>query len=92
MSQIPWATSGAERSRAHLDNTGTRRRHDTREELLLGDLLKANEELTEALKMYQDIERIGVEREVENAILQQTMRSTPEPPVRRIFPLLSSCD
>lgn len=89
MSQIPWATAGAERSRAQLDHTGTRRRTDTREELLLADLLKANEELTEALRMYKDLERIGVEREVENAIIQETMRSTPEPPVsRRSFLIL----
>lgn len=37
----------------------------TREEKLLADLLKANEELTDAVRVYNDIERIGVEREVE---------------------------
>ncbi len=35
----------------------------TPEELLLGALLEANEALTSVLRVYDDIERIGIERE-----------------------------
>lgn len=35
----------------------------TLEEQLLGALLEANESLTSVLRMYDDIERIGIERE-----------------------------
>lgn len=37
----------------------------TREEELLAALLASNEELTEALKLYEDLERVGIERETE---------------------------
>lgn len=37
----------------------------TREEKLLAELLISNEELAEALRIYGDIERIGVESEAE---------------------------
>lgn len=35
----------------------------TPEEQLLGSLLEANEALTSVLRVYDDIERIGIERE-----------------------------
>ena len=37
----------------------------TREEKLLAELLATNEELTEALRIYDEIERVGMENEVE---------------------------
>lgn len=37
----------------------------TPEEQLLADLLAANEELMEALRVYDDLERVGLEREAE---------------------------
>ncbi|KAH8108353.1 hypothetical protein DFH11DRAFT_1633902 [Phellopilus nigrolimitatus] len=69
--QISWASAGAEQSRlrqleaADLRMNNTNELLSTREEKLLAELLKSNEELTEALKIYDDIERIGVEKEVE---------------------------
>lgn len=70
--QIPWASAGAERSRIRqLESLGPDSMRNgeelppTREERLLGELLAANEELAEALRIYGDIERIGVETEAE---------------------------
>jgi hypothetical protein len=95
--QIPWATAGADRSRAareaqqqQLQQQRTIKRRNspngpnaaavksprhkqgngedspvelTAEEQLLGSLLEANEALTSVLRDYDDIERIGIERE-----------------------------
>ncbi|KAJ7353459.1 hypothetical protein DFH08DRAFT_692568, partial [Mycena albidolilacea] len=101
VTQIPWASGGAERSRAAKDqeererartrkiskNTlssmnpnGTGPRYgnangsltdlvmpvSTREEELLADLLAANEQLLEVLKLYDDLKRVALEREVED--------------------------
>ncbi|KAL5479090.1 hypothetical protein ACEPAI_2378 [Sanghuangporus weigelae] len=70
--QIPWASAGAERSRMRqLETLGPEalRNGDelpsTQEEKLLADLLLANEELAEVLRIYGDIERIGIESEAE---------------------------
>ncbi|KAI0920434.1 hypothetical protein AcW1_002174 [Taiwanofungus camphoratus] len=86
--QIPWAFSGAERSRraagreqplqdmrpsidsnrttSPVSTTDTDRTPElTPEEQLLADLLAANEELMEALRVYDDLERVGLEREAE---------------------------
>ncbi|KAJ7239958.1 hypothetical protein B0H12DRAFT_72370 [Mycena haematopus] len=100
--QIPWASAGAERSRAakdqeerelrtrktsghtlnsvtpngvpaHTLNSGSNGSiadldapTTTREEELLADLLAANEQLLEALKLYDDLKRVALEREVED--------------------------
>ncbi|KAF8130908.1 hypothetical protein K438DRAFT_1886092 [Mycena galopus ATCC 62051] len=89
--QIPWASAGAERSRAAKDSeerelARTRKTSantlasingngslpdlatpvSTREEELLADLLAANEQLLEALKVYDDLKRVALEREVED--------------------------
>ncbi|KAH8977421.1 hypothetical protein EDB92DRAFT_1917348 [Lactarius akahatsu] len=88
--QIPWATAGADRSRAareaqqhqQLQQQRTIKRRNsphrqnqkqgngedspvepTPEEQLLGALLEANGALTSVLRDYDDIERIGIERE-----------------------------
>lgn len=97
--QIPWATAGADRSRAareaqqqQLQQQRTIKRRNspngpgitnavaksprnkqgngedspvelTAEEQLLGELLEANGALTSVLRDYDDIERIGIERE-----------------------------
>ncbi|KAH9996151.1 hypothetical protein BJV74DRAFT_828545, partial [Russula compacta] len=94
--QIPWATAGADRSRAareaqqqqlqqprstkwpnglgaHGALTKSNRNKQgsgeespvelTPEEQLLGALLESNEALTSVLRVYDDIERIGIERE-----------------------------
>jgi hypothetical protein len=44
----------------------------TREEELLAALLHSNEQLTEALRMYDDLERVGVEREAEDRSRKET--------------------
>lgn len=69
--QIPWASAGAERSR--LANSRRQTVHEspdgtvelTIEERLLAALLGANEDLLEALRVYDDLERVAVEREAE---------------------------
>jgi hypothetical protein len=95
--QIPWATAGADRSRAareaqlqvqqqqqrtikrpnglgapnlltkpHRKGSGEESPVEltpTPEEQLLGALLEANEALTSVLRVHDDIERIGIERE-----------------------------
>ncbi|KAJ7780338.1 hypothetical protein B0H14DRAFT_3586294, partial [Mycena olivaceomarginata] len=104
--QIPWASAGAERSRAAKDQDERERVRtrkistntlssmnpngtgpgygnangsltdlatpvSTREEDLLADLLAANEQLLEALKLYDDLKRVTLEREVENLSREQ---------------------
>ncbi|KAJ7656695.1 hypothetical protein B0H17DRAFT_359049 [Mycena rosella] len=90
--QIPWASAGAERSRAVMDQEDRGKERDrerkrknsvnilnpngsvpdlgtplsTREEELHAELLSANEELIEALKLYDDLKRFAIEREAEN--------------------------
>jgi hypothetical protein len=44
----------------------------TLEEQLLGALLEANESLTSVLRVYDDIERIGIEREAVERSRQET--------------------
>jgi hypothetical protein len=44
----------------------------TPEEQLLGALLEANEALTSVLRVYDDIERIGIEREAMERSRQET--------------------
>lgn len=77
--QIPWASAGADRSRdqirtRHLSHSED---HDisssddspveqTVEEQLLAALLAANEQLLEALRVYEDLERVAMERKAED--------------------------
>ena len=76
--QIPWASAGAERSRqgnvpraANGSYPNLHSREDesptelTVEEELLAALLVANEALLEALRLYDDLERVAIERETE---------------------------
>ncbi|KAI0789425.1 hypothetical protein C8Q75DRAFT_765583 [Abortiporus biennis] len=98
--QIPWASAGAERSRAARDERDapgkkrrtspprTPRKHSdrdntsielTQEEQLLAALLSANEELTEALKIYDDLERMKVEKETEERSKRDTRMRRPPP-------------
>jgi hypothetical protein len=103
VAQIPWATAGADRSRAAreaqqlLQQRTTKRTNGlgahnmlgrphrnkqssgedspvelTAEEKLLGAILEANEALTSVLRMYDDIERIGIEREALERSRQET--------------------
>ncbi|KAM6493422.1 hypothetical protein JOM56_011556 [Amanita muscaria] len=81
-SQIPWATAGAEHSRMSQSRTSQLLRptndphaddeEQTIEERLLGDLLKANEELQSVLKQYKDLERVAFERHAENSVRKTT--------------------
>ncbi|KAI1790762.1 EF-hand [Ganoderma leucocontextum] len=59
-SQIPWATSEAEKSR-----WAARSAAHTTQEQLLESLLAAHGDLTECLKMHEDLERIAIEQEAE---------------------------
>ncbi|KII83855.1 hypothetical protein PLICRDRAFT_47049 [Plicaturopsis crispa FD-325 SS-3] len=69
--QIPWASAGAEHSRLANGRPDRNPGHDTSpveltvEEKLLAALLEANEDLLEALRVYDDLERLAVERDVE---------------------------
>ena len=81
--QIPWASAGAERSRAeralergrglsthgsHQDLVASEEEPPqelTIEERLLADLLDANERLLGALGMYEDLERVALEKVAE---------------------------
>ena len=81
--QIPWATAGAERSRANIDQQrkrtysnasvpvpsahghGNDTKEMTAEENLLAALLAANAEIIDALQQYDDLERVGMEREAQ---------------------------
>ncbi|KAI0362738.1 EF-hand [Trametes cingulata] len=62
-SQIPWATTEAERSRRAATTPA-----ETIQEQLLAALLAAHEQLTETLKMYEDLERIAIEQEAEERL------------------------
>ena len=57
--QIPWASAGAERSRQYQNDliaSGVPiAQQMTQEEVLLAEILKANEELTDALREYADL-------------------------------------
>ncbi|RDX42687.1 EF-hand [Lentinus brumalis] len=59
-SQIPWATTEAERSRR-----ATYTAAETTQENLLAALLGAHEQLTECIKMYDDLERLAAQQEEE---------------------------
>ncbi|KAF8183813.1 kinase-like domain-containing protein [Mycena galopus ATCC 62051] len=72
--QIQWATATAERNRVAADEppseaplalTPGATFELTREEALLAELLAANEQLTETLKLYDDLERVAFEHLVE---------------------------
>lgn len=72
-SQITWASAGAERSRRKAHSS-----KETKEERLLAELLGANEELLEAIKMYTDLERVGIEQgALERALAEQKVRLLP---------------
>ncbi|KAJ6476188.1 hypothetical protein C8R45DRAFT_1009160 [Mycena sanguinolenta] len=80
VSQIPWASGSAERSRVAKPAEGFQNSidaHDsvvldppllTWEEELLLEMLAANEGLLSALRIYDDLMRIAVEREERNAL------------------------
>jgi hypothetical protein len=72
--QIPWATAGADRSREQRtiqisllpqQEQAAQATELTVEEQLLADLLGANEELLESLRMYDELHALGLEREAE---------------------------
>ncbi|KDQ17109.1 hypothetical protein BOTBODRAFT_53695 [Botryobasidium botryosum FD-172 SS1] len=82
VAQIPWATAQADKSRtaALLAYTSDTESHTpppvTAEENLLAALLAANEELQEAFRIYNELERLGraekEEREVQERSLHET--------------------
>ena len=59
-SQIPWATTEAEKSRRAAYTAA-----ETTQEQLLAALLGAHEQLTECVKMHDDLERLAVQQEEE---------------------------
>lgn len=83
--QIPWATAGAERSRLHAED-GANMGEVTREEQLLAELLKANEELTDALRIYDDLDRIAAERTAEIQATERSRREVRNTEVRLLEP------
>ena len=48
----------------------------TPEEQLLGSLLEANEALTSVLRVYDDLERIGIERDIERDAVERSRQET----------------
>jgi hypothetical protein len=82
--QIPWATAGAERAREErLRQLSTRsnaaQQEPTIEEQLLSELLLANGDLLDVLRLHDDLEHIRVERETEERSRWETRMN---PPVR----------
>jgi hypothetical protein len=83
MAQIPWATAQADRSREelrriYLDENGqeTRPIPTSKEEELLASLLGANQELLEAFRIYDDLERLGVAEQEEREVEERSRKET----------------
>ncbi|KAH7100451.1 hypothetical protein BKA62DRAFT_830912 [Auriculariales sp. MPI-PUGE-AT-0066] len=88
VAQIQWATAHAERSREKLQealaiavSTGevgpeTQPQTETPEELLLGVILAANQELTDAFEQYQELERMRQNELEENEVALRSMTET----------------
>jgi hypothetical protein len=81
ITQIPWATAGADRSREERiiqlsvmseAEQNQLMNEQTVEEQLLSELLDAHEVLLESLRMYEDLQRIGMERQAEILSRQET--------------------
>ena len=53
-------------------SSGLEQATTTKEEKLLAELLRANEELADALRIYSDIERIGKDVEAERAVKERS--------------------
>ncbi|KAG5651828.1 hypothetical protein H0H81_007260 [Sphagnurus paluster] len=77
--QIPWASAGAEQSRAQRDQEALlqgmseeQRVEQTTKEKLLAALLTANAELVDALQQYDDLERVAMERLAEEVSRKET--------------------
>ncbi|GLB44656.1 putative VHS domain containing protein [Lyophyllum shimeji] len=77
--QIPWASAGAEQSRAQRDQEALvnglsedQRAELTTKEKLLAALLSANAELIDALQQYDDLERVAMERMAEEVSRKET--------------------
>lgn len=62
--QIPWATAQAEKSRVEALEQGEVVK-ETEAEKLLAAILRTNGELQDALRMYEDLTRVGLERQAE---------------------------
>lgn len=104
--QIPWASAGAERSRAeralergrglsthgsHQDLVASEEEPPqelTIEERLLADLLDANERLLGALGMYEDLERVALEKAAEERSRRE-VRMSRRPPEEQLGEPLS---
>ncbi|KAI0688491.1 hypothetical protein BC835DRAFT_306317 [Cytidiella melzeri] len=56
----------------HRSNSAEEPAQLTREEELLAALLHSNEQLTEAIRLYDDLERVGLEREAEERSKKET--------------------
>ncbi|KAI0340677.1 EF-hand [Trametopsis cervina] len=65
---IPWATAEAERSHGRGPHNG-----DTKEEQLLAELLAVNEEIMDALKLFDDL--VKRQPETENARAERKLRA-----------------
>ncbi|KAH7100457.1 hypothetical protein BKA62DRAFT_830916 [Auriculariales sp. MPI-PUGE-AT-0066] len=107
VAQIRWATAHAKRSREKLQealsiavSTGkvgpeTQPQTETPEELLLGAILAANQELTDAFEQYQELERMRQNELEKNEValrsitevrLDRTVRGLPGPRLLHAFP------
>ncbi|KAG9037628.1 hypothetical protein FRB95_004848 [Tulasnella sp. JGI-2019a] len=77
--QIPWATAGADRSRLERGHKH-RKENDsspvsvTVEEELLAALLQANQDLTEALREYDDVVSIGAAEREEKEVKERSRK------------------
>jgi len=86
MAQIPWATAQADRSRDELlqaymaSQPGVDPQHlqipTSKEEELLAALLGANEELVEAFRIYDDLERLGFAEQEEREVQERSRKET----------------
>lgn len=80
MAQIPWATAQADRSREEIrrlygeseDTNGSKT--VSKEEELLAALLGANEELLEAFRIYDDLQRLGIMEQEEKEVQERSRK------------------
>ncbi|CCM02123.1 uncharacterized protein FIBRA_04200 [Fibroporia radiculosa] len=68
----PSVDSSHTRADSQVSHTALERGELTQEEQLLAALLAANEDLMEALRQYDDLERVGMEREAEERSRKET--------------------
>ncbi|GJJ09343.1 hypothetical protein Clacol_003565 [Clathrus columnatus] len=82
MAQIPWATAQADRSREEMHRPYREggevegNKSVSKEEELLAALLRANEELLEVFRIYDDLQRLGIMEQEEREVQERSRKET----------------